>query len=371
MDTTAKQLIQVVLPRLAASAGVAHLQGRIQADLSAILERLPINGAASSNVEPRTSNRAELSSTLTGENYPVEIGVIFDGGQSLGLKHTVDLFPDRGESAAVKTTRAMLAETLKCIADRNPGVPLDECFDRIAGVASAGLRSIYLSTTYLRGIEPRTKVYLAGNRSAFGPAVVESLARATQAPARAVLRAMEALGKESVDPIGMAIGAGRVTGCKCYLVTPYLHFGLVKRLVDALDLSVGHALALTRWYRLFIGPHGGHINLCGIGLDLGGAETGVGLEAYTAASSHHIAKLRRTVDALWGRAKTEPSECSIVEMIARSSSGCDAASLHLAGCGVEVGPFGRFGRGTVYFHVANGQNSRVEQTLTLPVTQSL
>src|SRR5688572_23118751 len=115
MDAIAEQLIEIVLPRLAACAGLARLQGRIQANLRAILEPLSPNGVSSSNVEPRTSNRAKLSSTLTGENYPVEISAIFDRRQFVGLKYTVDLFPDRGQSASAETTRAMVAETLRCI----------------------------------------------------------------------------------------------------------------------------------------------------------------------------------------------------------------------------------------------------------------
>jgi len=353
LDGAGEELIQVILPRLAARAGVSHLATRIQTSLRADLEPL-FAGAAKPEIE--------VSSSLTAGNYPVEIGAILDDGYPVGVKHTVDLFPDCGGAAGAKTTAAMLADARLRTGSRESWSDLDECLALVAAAALGGLRSIYLSRTHLSGSEPTTKIYLVGQPGALDQSVVEVVARAaaTDVSVEPVLSAMTALGKNAVDSIGLAVNAGRVTGCKCYLVLPYLDFGLVKSLVHALDLSVGRALALARWFRLFIGPHWGRIGSVGVGLELRHRRADVGVEAYTFPTPHHIAKLAGAIDALCGPASTDRSGGSTAERLSQSWRDCDTTSMYLCGCGVEVGRFARLGRGTIYFGVAKGRESRTQ-----------
>lgn len=253
----------------------------------------------------------------------------------------------------------MLAEAGRRVGGGEPGGDLDACLARVAEAAPGGLRSIYLSTTHLSGSAPTTKIYLVGRPGALGPSVVEAISRAAvpDALAEPVRRAMAALGKDAVDTIGLAVAAGQVVGGKCYLVMPYLDFSLVKRLVVALDLSVGRALALMRWYRLFIGARWGRLGSAGIGLDLRRAGSSAGVEAYTFPSPHHIEDLGWTIDALWGRVAAGRSGGSLAGLLGQSWRGCESASMYLCGCGVEAGRFARLGRGTIYFGVGKGRSA--------------
>lgn len=343
MDATARALLASVLPQLASIAGLRADKERIAANLRLALE--PTFRAIEQGSE-------SVHSTLTAGDYPVELGLMLDAGRPIGIKHTVDLFPI--ESREVRFDREVLRAVLEPLSGARAIAQFGNLCARVADVASADLRSIYLATSYGRDLEPRTKLYLVGTPGALRARVVHTVAAALGVPSDAdrVVRAMDAVGLDACDTIGLALNRDRIAAAKCYLVKPYMHAGLVRRLAHALDLSAVRAVALLRWYRLFVGSLDGIVGLHGFGVEIASRKREFDLEAYSFPGFRRMEALHSTIGKLWRASELR----SLWDR-------CPAPAPYLAGAGVQITGSGRLDSATVYWGVAAADSERALRSL--------
>jgi hypothetical protein len=166
-----------------------------------------------------------------------------------------------------------------------------------------------------------------------------------------MLRAAEAVGRSSINFIGLGIdGAGRLR-CKAYLGTNlYIDLRLLTRLASALGLSTGRALALMRWYRHFIGDHVGQLGAFGVGVDLTAPPGRGAIEAYAYPGNVDLAGLRPRIDALVRR-RADASTLTRLWALLDGDAG-SPAGMYLAGCGTDTATFARFGPITLYLGIS-------------------
>jgi hypothetical protein len=342
VDAVGRDLLDRILPRLVALTGLEAERAGIHADLATALARQP-----------------GVSSTLTGGQYPVELAVIIAARRPLGLKYTVD---SRAGGALPRLAEAA-ADGLGVVVDPLVGsagrADLGRYLRRLAEASSGEVADVYCSVTRVPDAEARPKVYLVGGAGVFDRAVLERLVGALgrREALETCFRILNALGRTSVDILGFAIRGGRVSGCAAYVSTPYFDFRMVTRLVTGSGLPVGHAIALLRWYRRFVGPYAGRLGLFGIGFDLTHPPRAAGLEAYVGQPGAQLGRLRRAIDRLAGATRRPASRSTLEPVWALTGDPHETpapASLRLAACGVETAPRGRFGRATVYLGVTGG-----------------
>ena len=343
MDAVGEDLIGRLVPAVASIASLAECSDAMCDDLRAVLE--PVVGE---------SNAAPPPSDLTGGRYPVELGVTVERGRAVGLKYTVDLACARSSSGGLDALWHALAPVLARFAGPTGQDALRRC---LTTVMQRAPDAIYWSVGYRAGAQPRAKVYVVGGGNALDGSVLRRLTpHVVHADAiDAVLRAAAAIGKSSVDIVGFALEREAVTRSKCYLMTnPYIDLRSLNTLVTALDLPIGRALSLLRWYRRFIGPHWGQIGSFALGVDLSSGSRARDIEAYAYPVMDTSALLERVDEqARSGAGRGDRAGLSRLWRVASGvSSTTEPAALHLTGCSVDTGSLGRLGPMTVYLAVS-------------------
>ena len=333
MDEAGEDLIERILPRLIALADLRGSQTVIVDRLRALLEisRLSRNGAASNT-----------SSSLTGGNYPVELALSFDRDKVAALTYTVDTFSSGSASRLIETI-SMAADSIMGHAEQKQ---LEACVAMLCETPHESIVATYVSVTYTRAAEARFKVHVVGRDGAFHPRLLERLVPAiVNADALGTLaRAMDALGAESANFIGFGLTGGRIVSCKGYVGTPYIDLRTVTGLAADMELGLGHAISLVRWYRRFVGKHWGQLGAFGVGLDLRTPRS-KGIEVYAYPSQWHIREMRTSLEKQLG-------DLSPLWSLMATDDKAHAASLYLGGTGVETASSGRLGRTTAYFGVS-------------------
>jgi hypothetical protein len=222
--------------------------------------------------------------------------------------------------------------------------------------ASRAPAAVYWSVGYKASGEPRAKVYVVGGGDTLDGSVLRRLTpRVVHADAiDAVMRAAASIGKSSVDIVGFALERETVTRSKCYLMTnPYLDLRSLATLATALDVPIGKALSLVRWYRRFIGPHWGQIGSFALGVDLSSGSRARDVEAYAYPAVDTTALFDRVkAQAIFGAGRRHRAGLSALwSSVKGVSSAMDPAALHLTGCSVDTASYGRLGPMTVYLAV--------------------
>ena len=343
MDTRARTLSERQLAHLVTLTGLDGQRALIHYALGTLLDAI-----ADVPPPPARSHR-----TLTRSGCPVEFGVTVDRNGALGLKYTVDLSTSSRPTDALETVQRARARLVSRYSGARDWQLLDQCASNLLQRVARSDVAVYWSVGFAQGADPRMRMHLIGPEGAFGPVVLRSLASwgCDLVAIDAMLRAAEAVGRSSINFIGLGIdGAGRLR-CKAYLgANLYIDLRLLTRLASALGLSTGRALALMRWYRHFIGDHVGQLGAFGVGVDLTAPPGRGAIEAYAYPGNVDLAGLRRRIDALVRRRAHESTLTRLWALLDGDAG--SPAGMYLAGCGTDTATFARFGPITLYLGIS-------------------